>query len=155
MRRIRFVGAAGALSLALIVPTAAVAGDAQTFWREVTTRKCIAERGQFGFGKVQLGVKAYGRNDVAGMPTPNNILFVVKYQERVDDAWVTRGTGTLTSPTYPDGYAGVFEYHVLNRHQFDTADRLPTRLVIVSEFWDDLESRDVKVGQIKARTLGC
>lgn len=155
MKRIGLIGAVGALTTALLLPSSVAANSEPTFWAQVDKAACTHHRGAHGFGKVILRMQGFGRNDVADAPTPNYILITTWLQEKIDGVWVNLGVGNTTPVIYPDGYPGVFDQNLGASWQFKAADHPRTRLRMRVEFFDDLPTGDVRIGKVSARTEAC
>lgn len=156
MKRIGLTGAISALAVALLIPASVSAHDTPTFGAHVDKAVCTHRGGSHGFGKVVLQMSAYARNDLADMPTPNYIVITGWVQEKINGVWVMLGGGTTaTTQIYPDGTTGVFPDLLGLSLSFDTADHPRRRMMMKVEFFDDLESGDVRLGKISARTAAC
>jgi hypothetical protein len=156
MKRIRLMGAVGALTIAMLVPASVSAvGPSDVWWAQIDKATCINTRGTHGFGKVALQVRAFAQNDRPGMPTPNYIVMTGWMQQKIDGIWVTGGVGSATTPVYPDGHPGVFEGLYGIRWSFQEPDHPPTRMMMKIEFFDSQPSGDVRLGKMTARTSVC
>ena len=63
MKRMSFIGAIGALTIALLVPASVSAHHGPTFWGHVDKAVCTNSGGKYGFGKVRLQMSAYARKE--------------------------------------------------------------------------------------------
>ena len=154
MKRIGLLAGIGAITLAMIIP-ASVSADTQTYGAHIDKAVCTNHGGQYGFGKVQLQMSAWGRNDVAGQPSPNYIRIVGRMDQKVAGIWIKGGAATVTTPSYPDGTGNLYPDLLGQAWHFRSADHPRSRMVMRVEFWDVLPSGDVRLAKISARTEAC
>jgi hypothetical protein len=155
MKRMGLIGAVSALTLAVLVPASVSAHSAPTYWAQLNKAGCGHRGGQHGFGKVVLGMRGYARNDMDEATTPNYIVVISRYQQKIDGVWVEGGVASATSPTYADGYAYTFQGFLQSALHFESADHPLTRMLIRVEFWDDLPAGDVLLGKVSTRSAAC
>ena len=157
MKRMGFIGATTALSMALLVPAAvsAHAPSPPTYGARVDKAACTSHRGQHGFGKVVLQMSSWARNDVPNAPTINYMRIVGRMDQKIDGVWVKGSVTTATSPSDPDGTGMIYPDLLGLAWHFESADHPRARIVMRVEFWDDLPTGDVRVARISARTEAC
>lgn len=152
-RRLISTGVLVAVGLAMLLP--ATASAALPLYRiQLTRSACTSADGQYGFGKVVLGVRALTYNSFDSEPSPNYIVFRTKRQEKIDGSWVTASTTVRQSPVYPDNYFDSIIDSTKTIYSFPGAEHPRTRLLTRIEFWDD-QAHDVLLAAYRRRTDGC
>jgi hypothetical protein len=122
---------------------------------KVTKAGCGHKGGRHGFGKVVLGMRGTARNDIEGAPTPNYVIVRTWYSQKIDGVWVDGGFATATSQTHPDGYAYSFDGFLQSAWHVPSADHPRMKMLVRTEFWDDLHDGDVLLYKVSTRTAAC
>jgi hypothetical protein len=156
MKRIGRIGIS-VLSMALLAPAAVSAHSpaAPPYGAHVDKAVCSNRGGEHGFGKVQLQMNSWARNDPPNWPTVNYMRIVGRMDQKIDGVWVKGSATTATSPSNPDGTGFIYPALLGLGWHFPSADHPRTRLVMRVEFWDDRPNRDVRIARISARTEAC
>ena len=108
MKRISLIGTLGALALAMLVPAGASAHTPPVYWTDLLKSTCVNEGGATASAGSSSGWRLTPATTIQMHLTPNYIVIRSKFQQKVDGAWATIGSSSVTTPVHPDGDQNVF-----------------------------------------------